>query len=191
MIFPSRRSLSTSAAFASGTFRVTTGRRRPASASEIARAKFGHRRGVRAEVRLASVHQVVCRDFDRLRSGGDRDEPTSRTKQRSSQVERPFRPDEIDGDVGAGIVCEISKRGRRFGWTHCQVSAGVESRFPCLRPELDCHYAGVVCLRDLNRGQADTARPDDDDDIVLIRLSEGDNCTVRGSAAAPEGSGQG
>src|SRR2546422_225624 len=38
-IFPSRRSLRPSAASASGAFRVTTGRRRPASASEIARAK--------------------------------------------------------------------------------------------------------------------------------------------------------
>src|SRR2546426_285215 len=37
MILPSRRSLSTSAAFASGAFRVTTGRGRPASVSEIDR----------------------------------------------------------------------------------------------------------------------------------------------------------
>ncbi len=187
MIFPSRRSLSTSAAFARGAFRVTTGRRRPASASEIARAKsaiveeYAPRYALPPSTRSFAVTSIAS---DPGATATNRPPGPSRDRPRSNV---PFVPTKSM----ATIVCEISKRGRRFGWTHCQVSAGVESRFPCLRPELDCHYAGVVCLRDLNRGQADTARPDDDDDIVLIRLSEGDNCTVRGSAAAPEGSGQG
>src|SRR5437899_2947260 len=40
--------------------------------------KVGHRRGVRAEIRFASVHEIVCGDFDGFRAGGDGDKPTSR-----------------------------------------------------------------------------------------------------------------
>src|SRR5438093_1368030 len=47
----------------------------PTSPSEV-----GHRRGVRAEVRFPSVHEVVCRDLDGLRPGGDRDKPASGTQ---------------------------------------------------------------------------------------------------------------
>src|SRR5438445_7903611 len=62
--------------------------------------EVGHRRRVRAEIRFATVHQVACGDVDGLPSGGDRDEPPSRTKERPPEVERRLGPDDVDGNIG-------------------------------------------------------------------------------------------
>src|SRR2546429_203831 len=79
---------------------------------------------------------------------------------------------------------EVRKRGRRLSWAARAVRAGIEGGLSCLLPRFDCEDAGVVRLRDLDRGKADAAGPDDDDQVLFLGLAEGHDRSVSGGAAA-------
>src|SRR3989442_526814 len=68
--------------------------------------------------------------------------------------------------------------------------AGVEGSLSCPLPRFDREDAGVVRLRNLDRGKADAARPDDDDQVLFLGLAEGHDRSVRGGAAASKRGGE-
>src|SRR6266705_3878994 len=152
--------------------------------------EVGHRRRVRAEIRFATVHQVACGDVNGLTSGGDRDEPPSRTKERPPEVERRLGPDEVDGHIGARIGSEVPKHGTRFSWADRAVRAGVEGGLSRLLPRFDHEDAGVVRLRDLDRGKADPSRPDDDNQVLFLGLAEDHDRAVCGGATTSQRGGE-
>src|SRR6267142_4893885 len=62
----------------------------------------------------------------------------------------------------------------------------VEGGFSGFLPWLDRDDSSALDLGDLDRGQPDAARSDDDDEVLFVRLTEGHDGPVRGRAATSE-----
>src|SRR5947209_10048628 len=153
--------------------------------------EVGHRRGVRAEVRLAAVDEIIRRDGNGLTPRGDRDKPTPGSEDGSSEVEGGFRPDEIDRHIGTLVTRDLADRTRCAIRRYRQVGAGIEGRLAGFFTHIDREDPSPMDLRDLYGGEPNPARADDDREIAFSRLAERYNGPVRGRAAASEGSREG
>src|SRR2546425_5173386 len=153
--------------------------------------EVGHRRRVGAEVRLAAVDEIICGDGNGLAPRGDGDQPTAGSEDGSSEVERGFRPDEVDRHVRALSACDLADRTRCAIRRYRQVGAGIEGRLTGFFPYIDREDPSPMDLRDLYGGEPNSARADDDCEIAFPRLAERYNGPVRGRPAASEGSREG